>query len=1050
MTDEKKPVYEFGPFRVVSSEGLLTRNGRVIRLAPKSFELLLFLVENRGRVLDKEILLTKVWPGTFVEESNLTKNISLLRRCLGERKDGRPYIETFPRRGYRFDAHVREAPTAQPHQAVSVLPVAACHPELGTFVGRDQELRKLETFMEETARGAGKIALLSGEAGIGKTALAESFLAAIRRRYPDVLIARGVCIEQYGAGEAYLPFLDVLSALLATCARERALAALRTHAPAWCLHLSASLSSTERDRIQYETIGATKERMLREMSDFLGAFTAGGPLVLLLEDLHWADTSSADLLRSLAHRIAAQRLMVVGTYRPEDVEISKHPLRKYVREMLSRRLCEEIPLPALRGAEITDYFNARFAPNDFPSQMVALIARKTEGHPLFLSGLADFLVERGDIACPDGLWTATRALDELALEVPRSVGSIIRNRLERLDENDRRALEYASIEGEEFTSTMISVLAEAETIAVEEQLDQIDKVHGLIRKLREDELPEGSLAIRYRFSHALYQNALYDGVVPGRRTWLHRRAGVELLRMHAGQESQVAAQLATHFERGREFSRAVEYLLQMGDNACRLYDNTAALQHYSHALEISEKLSQPDRDRKKLLAYQKRGTAQLALGQLPKAEEDFRCSLERARALGDASAECAALNGLANSLIPSHKLTDLAAAAAEAMGIAESLGSQPLQAEAMTNLGLFSLASGHLQDAENLLGKAIPSARGCDHAPALIPGLTFRGLLHNFRSEYQQAEAVEIEAAALASKARDGFHLPLSLFYLGIIQANLAQFSKALATLTNGLEMANRNGNRVVVSRIPNAIGWIYRELRDIPKAIEHDRLSAETAREMKLAEAEAHALMNLAHDYAMAGEMDLAAASLRDAEPLLESDPWYRWRFFEIRLRAASAEVCLAQNELDPAHQHAECLLSNAVKHDSPKYVVMARNLLAQIAMAAGEYERAARELRTGLADLREHSAPLVEWKCWAALGRALEHAGDHQSAQHALAQSQVILKTIAGNIKDLSLRDTFLNAPDVRAVFAGIGRPQGRPITRDASELRRRAVKEPRSPRA
>src|SRR5713226_9249 len=197
MDNNRKAVYEFGPFRMASAEGVLTRNGQVIRLDPKSFDLLVFLVENRGRVLDKETLLTNVWPGTFVEESNLTKNVSILRRRLGEREDGTSFIETFPRRGYRFDAEVRETAAELP-QAMQAFHGAIREHEGGTFVGRKEELRRLEESMEQAARGAGKIVLLSGEVGIGKTALAQSFLGLVRRRRPDVLTAQGVCVEQYG------------------------------------------------------------------------------------------------------------------------------------------------------------------------------------------------------------------------------------------------------------------------------------------------------------------------------------------------------------------------------------------------------------------------------------------------------------------------------------------------------------------------------------------------------------------------------------------------------------------------------------------------------------------------------------------------------------------------------------------------------------------------------------------------------------------------------------------------------------------------------------
>src|SRR5205807_89343 len=148
---------------------------------------------------------------------------------------------------------------------------------------------------------------------------------------------------------------------------------------------------------------------------------------------------------------------------------------------------------------------------------------------------------------------------------------------------------------------------------------------------------------------------------------------------------------------------------------------------------------------------------------------------------------------------------------------------------------------------------------------------------------------------------------------------------------------------------------------------------------------------------------------AVREAEALLEGDPWYRWRFLEIRLQAAAAELYLAENDLDRAYAHATRLLVNATRHDAPKYAALARNLLAEAAMAAGEYERAARELRNGLAELRLHPAPLAAWKSWAILGRALAQAGDNEGAPQALAESAAILGAIIRNTRDPDLRATF-----------------------------------------
>src|SRR5262249_21244086 len=159
-----------------------------------------------------------------------------------------------------------------------------------------------------------------------------------------------------------------------------------------------------------------------------------------------------------------------------------------------------------------------------------------------------------------------------------------------------------------------------------------------------------------------------------------------------------------------------------------------------------------------------------------------------------------------------------------AMEIAERINSQPMRAEAMANLALALQASGKMPEARRLIESAIPVARSCNHAPALVAALTFHGLYHNFGSQYEQAEALELEARSLASNAREGLYLPLSHFYLGVAQTNLGKFDAALSSMNQGLEIARRNGNKMVLARMPNALGFVYRELGDLPKAVEYDR----------------------------------------------------------------------------------------------------------------------------------------------------------------------------------------------------------------------------------
>src|SRR5690242_1739490 len=288
-----------------------------------------------------------------------------------------------------------------------------------SFVGRESEIQKLETLLQQSIEGTGRIVFITGEPGIGKTSLSDEFLRRARKQQFGILISHGRCVEQYGTGEAYLPFLDAMGELLQGPGRERIAAIMRTYAPTWCMELpTAFASSGSLEKLQQETIGATKERMMREMGDALGMLANATPVVLLLEDLHWADPSSVDLLRHLSQRISTQRLLIAGTYRPEDVERSGHPLKSYKAEMQAHNLCEEVALNLWTREHIAEYVDVTFSPNDFPEQLTSLVHEKTEGHPLFAANLLQYLSERGDLVKTNSRWSLVRPVAEMDLEAP--------------------------------------------------------------------------------------------------------------------------------------------------------------------------------------------------------------------------------------------------------------------------------------------------------------------------------------------------------------------------------------------------------------------------------------------------------------------------------------------------------------------------------------------------------------------------------------------------------------------------------------------------------
>lgn len=566
---------------------------------------------------------------------------------------------------------------------------------------------------------------------------------------------------------------------------------------------------------------------------------------------------------------------------------------------------------------------------------------------------------------------------------------------------------------------MLAALLGTDELALAERLGRLDKVHRWIETRGEEELPDGTLATRYRFAHVLYQNLLYEQLVSQRRIALHRQAGEQLVRHYRGEARRIAAPLAMHFERGRDFRQAVQYLIHAGDNAGRLYSSQEAEQYYTRALGLIEKLPPEEQPERRITIYQKRAAINHALCNFEQAIADFTGMLDQARKAGSPEREGAALTALAHTLFFAHHLDEVEACARAALRVAEASGSEVLRAEALALIGRRLTTLGDLAEATERLEESLRIAKGLDHKPALIAALCWRGLLNFFQSEYEPAEETLRQGLSLSRNARDGFMVLYCLYFLGLTLANLGRISEALAAFDEAMTMAQRNGDRNQSLKIPNATGWIYRELGDLDHAIECDQEGLAIARQHRVLEAEINSAINLGYDYAQSGDSEKTASALCQAEALLQRDEWLRWRF-NLRLQAGRCEHLLARGECVQAEACARGLLETAKRHQARKYVATAHRLLSEVAMTQGDLLRGKAELKSALCLLGEYPAPLVAWKTWAALGRLHEQSGDRQAAREAFTEAGAIIKRIAASIADEKLRNVFLKSAPVQAVLS------------------------------
>jgi len=330
--------------------------------------------------------------------------------------------------------------------------------------------------------------------------------------------------------------------------------------------------------------------MLHEVGEALEALASDRPLVLILEDLHWSDYSTLDLISYIANQRHPAHLMLIGTYRTVELIVSGHPLNAVKQELLAKQQCEEMPLAYLGEGAIAKYLSVRFPRNRFPDGLAGLIHQRTEGNPLFMVNAVDYLLTERLIVRSEDAWELVAGIEQVEVGVPDSVKQMIDKQIDHLDEEAQRILEAASLVGAEFSTLAVVAALEMDRTVVETRCEQLARQRRFLQDGGVHVLPNGETAGRYGFIHALYQNVLYDRVSPSRRVQFHRRIAERGEEVYGDHAKSIAAELAMHFERGRDYPNAAKYLQQAADNAIRRFAYREAVVLAKRGLELLAKL----------------------------------------------------------------------------------------------------------------------------------------------------------------------------------------------------------------------------------------------------------------------------------------------------------------------------------------------------------------------------------------------------------------------------------------------------------------------------
>jgi DNA-binding winged helix-turn-helix (wHTH) protein/predicted ATPase len=569
--------FVFGLFRFDARTGQLWRDGSEVKLTPRASAVLQLLAERAQDVVTKQELFDHVWRGIAVSDDALTSCIKELRAALDDDARRPRTIETRHRRGYRL-----MVPVTVVADRNSDIPFQVIAPEPSQLVGRAGELQELAQCFDKARLGRRQVMFVTGEPGIGKSSLADTFLKQVPTS-DAVRVAVGQCIDQHGVGEPYLPLIEALTRLASGPHEALVKRILSAQAPSWLSQIPSL--STPSQRTALERRGhATRERMMRELTLALEEIAADAPLLLKLEDIHWSDVSTLDWIAHIARRREPARLMLLATFRPHDAGAAKVGLGAVVTELALHGLCREIVLNPLALKAIESYLTARLGIENSGTQsreFAPLLLERTGGNPLFIASIVNEFLERK----PSG-----QTLDAI-LSVPNDVRGFIDRQVDDLSESDRALLSAASVVGREFASASVAAALKTNVEQIEIGCAALARQSTFIAKCGSTTWPDGTPAELYCFRHDLYRELLYERLSATRRALTHACVADRLEQAWSGHLDANAAELAEHFERGREWTRAIPHRKRAAAKALRRSANQEAIGHFQRALHALKHLA---------------------------------------------------------------------------------------------------------------------------------------------------------------------------------------------------------------------------------------------------------------------------------------------------------------------------------------------------------------------------------------------------------------------------------------------------------------------------
>ncbi len=883
---------------------------------------------------------------------------------------------------------------------------AATERGLSPFVGRHHELTVLLEYIEKVKRGKGQVMLISSEAGTGKSRLLLEFQKAINDQ--EVKWLEGRCIS-FGQNISYIPFIDIIRHTFNVEEDDNnddIIGRIDKRVSDWdkparenvpYLKYMLNVDPGNPDVLEMDPM-ERRARIFDSLRTILIQESREGPLVVVVEDLHWIDELSESALKALVDVVASIPVLLVLTYRP-DYNHTLGERTYYNRLSLSNLLPEEGVALASGMLQVTI----------LPEDLHQLISRKGEGNPFYIEEVINSLLESGVLQRENGTYALKQPIDQI--RVPDTIQEVILSRIDRLEHQTREAIQLASVIGREFTFRLLDRISDVE-VKLEERLEKLKVLELIYQKAYFPELS-------YMFKHALTQDVAYSTLLLERRRVLHGIIGTAIEKLYADERLPEQYEvLAYHYFEGAIWEKALEYQLKSAHKSTAAFGNQDALAYFDRALQVHKEMENPP-EKMLIEIYSGRAKIYFGMSEFIKSVDNYNLLREVASSIGNRSLEGQALAGAAHSYVWAHEFVKAKSMAREALAIAEENEDDRVKTVGIYVLNFIDAITGNLKNAENKALKSVQISQKTNQPNYETWGYVWETLIHSWRGQYTQAHEFGREGTKVAERHRLGFQLVHVRWCDTLALAGHGHYKEAITIMNDSIALCERMSEKVIQSRCWNTLGWVYNELCDWERANEYNHKGLDFALTFGDSEIILNAKINLADSAFGIGNHDQARKMLEDIYASLPQEhEWMKWRITQ-RLTHSLGEIVFEEGNENRALDLANECLALAEPTESRKNIVKGQRLRGQVFLAQGKLKEAEKEFLKALNIAEQIGNPPQLWKTFVAMGDLRQAQKRKNDALDAYHNALSVIEKVAAGLDDKSLKNTFLNSEHVKSII-------------------------------